>query len=326
MSTAIRPVTTADETPMYIEAGDERLFAILTRPPGPARDLGVLILGGGGYMFSAQRNRLPVRMCRRFAAEGLPALRFDYVGTGDSGGPPPARYSLNDPFDQQGVAAAGALERAGVDRYVLVGNCFGARSALEVAPRLAGVAGVVLLVPPVGNMQSGEGSMTSYLGSGMSLRRFTWKGIRQVWRGVFRQRLVRKYLRKAVMGVRLAFRAGKTRIRKRFRRDSPWLWLSERFVAAMDDLARRRIPVLVVYGEGDPHLAHFRRAAASGPLADVLARAGDLFRLETIPGEVEGFASLEIQGAVLEVIHRWVVRRADAVGGPPPRDGRAPGG
>lgn len=298
---------------MYVQAGENHLFAILTRPSRRARDVGVLVLGGGGYMFSAQRNRLPVRMCRRFAAAGLPAMRFDYAGTGDSGGPAPARYRLNEPFDDQGEAAAGALEQAGIERYVLVGNCFGARSALAVAPRLRGVQGIVLIVPPVGNMQSGEGSMVSHLGSGLSLRSFAWQGVRQVSRGMFRQRLFRKYLRKAIMGIRLAFRAGRARIRKRFRRDSTWVWLSQQFVAALDHLVERRIPTLVIYGESDPHLAHFRRAASSGPLADVVTRAGDLFEVTTVGGEIEGFATLEAQEAVLDIVHRWVLRRADEV-------------
>ncbi|HEX2030312.1 MAG TPA: alpha/beta fold hydrolase [Actinomycetota bacterium] len=305
---------------MYVEAGGKRLFAILTRPPGPSRDLGVLILGGGGYMFSAQRNRLPVRMSRRFAAEGLPALRFDYAGTGDSGGAPPPMYRLTEPFAEQGEAAGRALEGAGVDRYVLVGNCFGARSALAVAPRLAGVEGVVLIVPPVGNMEQGQGTMVSRLGAGMSLRSFAWQGVRQLWRGVVVQRRFRKHLRRAIVGVRLAFRAAVARITKRFRsRDSRWQWLSRQFVAAVDHLVQRRVPILVIYGETDAHLAHFRRAASSGPLADVLARAGDLFEVRTLGGEIEGFATLEAQEAVLGMIHEWVLRRAgqlEAADGP----------
>ena len=322
-----RSASAADETPLYFDAGGTSLFGILTRPSGSGRDLGVLVLGGGGYMFSAQRNRLPVRMCRRFAAEGLPALRFDYAGTGDSGGSPPAMYRLTEPFAEQCEAAGRALERAGVDRYVLVGNCFGARSALAVAPRLDGVEGVVLIVPPVGNMEQGQGTMVSRLGSGLSLRSFAWQGLRQLWRGMVVQRRFRKHFRRAIVGARLAARAAVARVRKRFRRDSQWQWLSQQFVAALDHLVRRRVPILVVYGETDAHLGHFRRAAASGPLAEVLARAGDLFEVKTLSGEIEGFATLEAQEAVLGLIHEWVVARADQLGSaaPTPAVAEAPG-
>jgi pimeloyl-ACP methyl ester carboxylesterase len=303
-------VSTAQETPLYIETGDGTLFGILAQPPGRRRDLGMVVLGGGGYLFSAQRNRLPVRMCRRLAADGVPALRFDYAGTGDSPGSPPGLYRLAEPFAEQGEAAARVLERAGVGRYVLVGDCFGARSALAVAPRLSGLEGLVLIAPPVGNMEQGQGTMVSHLGSGLSLRSFAWQGVHQLWRG-FRLRQFRKYLRRAVMGVRLAFRAAVARVRKRFRRGSPWMWLSRQFVEELDHLAQRGIATLVVYGEDDAHVRHFRREAASGPLAEVLARAGSLFEVRTIPGEVEGLATLEAQEALMGLVPDWVLRRAD---------------
>lgn len=296
---------------MYIGVESGTLFAILTRTERPGARLGV-VFAGGGHLFSAQRNRLPVRLCRSLASVGIPALRFDYLGLGESTGPAPALYRLDQPFAEQTAAAARTLERHGVPAYVLAGNCFGARSALEAARSLGPTAGVVLIVPPIGDAHSGEGSLISHLGGGMKVRTYAWKGIQQVLRGVLRERLVRKYLRRAAAGLRLGIRAGGARIRRRGRVDVGG-WVSLQFTAALSELADRHIPVLLVYGEDDPHLRHFRHASGSGALGEALTRMGDLVEVRTVPGEVEGFATIEAQQAVLEIVEDWIVRRADGL-------------
>lgn len=301
--------STRDEVLLYIPVDGEKLFAMVTAKPGQDGRLG-LVFAGAGHMFSAQRNRLPVRLCRRLASRGIRSLRFDYLGTGDSTGPPPAIYRLDRPFLEQTVAAAQALEAQGVGAYVLAGSCFGARSALAAAVRLERTVGVVMIAPPIGDADSSEGSMVSHLGSGMKLRTYVGRGLVQVLRGIFRERLLRKYARRAKVGISLAFRAARAR-RPRLRRSGPQdAWISQDFTSSVSALTARGVPLLLVYGNDDPHFTHFRHASKHGVLADVLLGTDDLIEVRTIPGQVEGFATIQAQQEVLDIVEDWVVRRA----------------
>ena len=84
------------------------------------------------------------------SARGLPTLRFDLPGTGDSAGTLPEAELMEAWLD--GVAdAAGFLRRhAGVTSVALVGLRLGALVAGLAAERLGGVAALVLLAPPSG--------------------------------------------------------------------------------------------------------------------------------------------------------------------------------
>lgn len=82
------------------------------------------------------------------SARGLPTLRFDLPGTGDSAGVLPEAALMKAWLD--GVAAAAAFLRrhAGVTSVALVGLRLGALVAGRAAARLGGVAALVLLAPP----------------------------------------------------------------------------------------------------------------------------------------------------------------------------------
>lgn len=130
----------------FFPAGDEMLFGVLTRPYQPRSDLVVTMLTGGGYVTSTHRNRLNVRLARHLAAAGHHAFRFDYHGTGESGGTAESFY-LDTPFDEDLRGAIKWLESQGLSRHVLVGTAFGARTALVTAPDISGLESVVLITP-----------------------------------------------------------------------------------------------------------------------------------------------------------------------------------
>jgi hypothetical protein len=90
-------------------------------------------------------NRLNVRIARALATSGIPALRFDLSGRGDSA---PARGM--ESYEQQAVAdirsAMNLLtERTGVSRFALMGLCSGAENAFHAALADDRVIGLTLM-------------------------------------------------------------------------------------------------------------------------------------------------------------------------------------
>jgi pimeloyl-ACP methyl ester carboxylesterase len=134
--------------------GPERnLVATLTLPqPGSAAKAsespgyGVL-LTNVGIMPRSGPYRLNVELARRFARIGVPTLRFDLSGLGDS-----SRSSDPLPNAQQWVqdtrAALDCAEReCGIRRFLMIGVCSGADVAWLTAPQDERLAGVVLFDP-----------------------------------------------------------------------------------------------------------------------------------------------------------------------------------
>ena len=74
--------TARHEEPAYLRAGDHDIFAILTRPTGEANGFGIVILAGGIYTLSINRNRLSVELARRLAPRRRSTASFGSVGRG----------------------------------------------------------------------------------------------------------------------------------------------------------------------------------------------------------------------------------------------------
>jgi hypothetical protein len=90
-------------------------------------------------------NRLNVRIARALAPSGIPALRFDLSGRGDSA---PARGM--ESYEQQAVADIRSAmdllnERTGVSRFALMGLCSGAENAFHAALADDRVIGLTLM-------------------------------------------------------------------------------------------------------------------------------------------------------------------------------------
>jgi dienelactone hydrolase len=98
--------------------------------------------------FSGTMDRL-FPHARRFAAEGLAALVFDYRSFGASGGEPRQLVDVGDQQDdlRAAVALARADERIDPDRILLWGNSLGGAHAITVAADDPGVTAVVAQIP-----------------------------------------------------------------------------------------------------------------------------------------------------------------------------------
>lgn len=117
------------ETVLAFPCEGERLLGVVSAREGApgAGDLGVVIVVGGPQV-RAGSHRQFVQMARHLAAQGLPTLRFDVRGMGDSSGPQRSFEHLGADIG----AAIAALQQARpeVRRVALWGLCDAASAAL----------------------------------------------------------------------------------------------------------------------------------------------------------------------------------------------------
>jgi pimeloyl-ACP methyl ester carboxylesterase len=129
------------ETQFEFDQGGERIRGVLTEPADRDRAeaplCGVLLNAGPVRRIGLQR--MWVEASRRWAARGVPTLRIDLPGIGESDGDEQRfrdgvnayyRPEIND----QVAAALDALQRAGLPRrFLLAGHCAGANWAFQVS-------------------------------------------------------------------------------------------------------------------------------------------------------------------------------------------------
>ena len=111
--------------------------------PGASPRAGVLLFNAG-IVHRVGPHRINVTIARELAAQGIPALRFDLAGHGDSARPSGA-YS----FEAQAVidlrSAMDALAAAAkVERFVIFGYCSGAYHAYAAALEDERIAGLLM--------------------------------------------------------------------------------------------------------------------------------------------------------------------------------------
>jgi exosortase A-associated hydrolase 1/exosortase A-associated hydrolase 2 len=138
------PAIHAQEQPLFFGCGDEHLCGVLHRGPAAATR-GVVIVVAGGPQYRVGAHRQFVTLARRVAQEGLPVLRFDLRGMGDSSG----EHRGYKDSEQDIRAAIAELLRAQpqVREVVLLGECESASGILFYAWRDARVIGSVLINP-----------------------------------------------------------------------------------------------------------------------------------------------------------------------------------
>ncbi|MFP4058353.1 MAG: serine aminopeptidase domain-containing protein [Candidatus Brocadiia bacterium] len=132
------------EEPLFFPSHGFRLFGVLHRPQ-PCRPLG-LVLCAPFAEEHKQGYRVFAELARRLAAEGLPCLRFDYRGTGDSEGP----FSLFSPSAAiEDIRAAAELlrQRTEASALGLVGLRLGASLAWQAAEQGLEATHLVLWQP-----------------------------------------------------------------------------------------------------------------------------------------------------------------------------------
>jgi dienelactone hydrolase len=293
------PVTTSNERPVFFPVGDDMLFGILTEPMSDPKGVGVIILSGG-VALSTGVNALSVRFCRRIASLGFHAFRFDYHGVGESSGGED-RFHIAAPFVSDLQGAIGHLQAHGLERFLLVGSCFGARTVLTAAPAIKGLLAAVLVSPPVRDFAMGEREVTRLAAElsvvDLARRAVSAKGLS----GLLKADRRRTYARLA----REKLRAGRGPATRQYGARRARYTISPRFVEPLLALAEQETPVLLIYGDADDFSVEFQRAAASPPLGEALNGAGAVVA-KTLSGTVHGFTDSKVAGEVFDTVIDWI--------------------
>jgi exosortase A-associated hydrolase 1 len=162
-----------EERALAFPCAGDWLYGVASLPAQPSVR-GVLIVVGGPQ-YRAGSHRQFTLLARELADAGIPAMRFDYRGMGDSEG---AMRTFEDAADDIRAAIDRFFEEVpSLREVVLWGLCDGASAAAMYAPQDARVCGLALLNPWV-RTDSGAAKATikHYYGARLLERDF-WRKV-----------------------------------------------------------------------------------------------------------------------------------------------------
>lgn len=134
-----------EEHAFLFDCAGTQSVGIVSRPAeGPPGQVGLLIVVGGPQ-YRVGSHRLFVQLARHAAEQGLPAMRFDYRGMGDS--LDSARSFESVDADLACAVDAFVHQVPSLRRIVIWGLCDGASAACMYAPHDARVSGLILVNP-----------------------------------------------------------------------------------------------------------------------------------------------------------------------------------
>lgn len=132
-----------DEHALAFDCHGVRLYGIASVPEQPGRRGVLVVVGGPQYRVGSHRQF--ALLARSLAAKGIPVMRFDYRGMGDSDG---AARTFEDIGDDLRAAIDHFMQAVpGMEAVVVWGLCDAASAALFYGAGDARVCGLVLLNP-----------------------------------------------------------------------------------------------------------------------------------------------------------------------------------
>ncbi|QAU35381.1 hydrolase 1, exosortase A system-associated [Janthinobacterium sp. 17J80-10] len=163
------------ERPLVFSCHGDWSYGILSLPAAPAARGVLIVVGGPQYRVGSHRQF--TLLARHLAAQGIPAMRFDYRGMGDSQGNVRDFEEISD--DIRAAVDAFFAESPGLQEVVIWGLCDAASAAIFYAASDSRICGLVLLNPWV---RTEEGIARAYLKHYYLKRAFDpdlWKKIMQ---------------------------------------------------------------------------------------------------------------------------------------------------
>ncbi|MBU2709932.1 hydrolase 1, exosortase A system-associated [Zooshikella harenae] len=137
-------MSVSSEVPVIFTCHQQRLMGIVHKTADERVSRGVLIIVGGPQTRVGSHRQF-VLLARYLAAAGIPVMRFDYRGLGDSEGSRPGFEYIND--DIQAAIDVFYQQVPHLKDIVLWGLCDAASAALLYGFQDKRIAGLVLLNP-----------------------------------------------------------------------------------------------------------------------------------------------------------------------------------
>lgn len=299
------------ERPVWFAGDGQELFGMLTAArEGTSFPAGVILLTGGAYIAGVNRNRLSVVLARRLAAAGLPTLRFDYHGVGESLGEVTG-FNLDKPFTQDLLAAVRWFRNAGIERFVLVGSCFGARTILAASEQIDGLIGTALVSTPVRDFAMGDRLPSRYAvhANFFALARKALRPyvLRNIVAPSTRESGMRsRHVYARTFSLKLQTTLGRLTGRNGHREGANTKGASKAFLRGFAGLLKRRVPVLLLYGTEEEFYAEFEQVRLEH-FSGLRTAVPDV-EVRTIDGVLHGFTTLRVQEAALDHIETWIRR------------------
>lgn len=306
MSISLRVGTDSVDLPVFYPESDKRYFGIVSEPEsGRAKTTAIVLLSGTyGGTTTLGRNRIWLKMARRLADRGYRVLRFDYAGIGDSVGEAVC-YELEKPAVAELKAGFDLLESRGAEDFIVVGTCYGSRTALVGSAGDPRVRGVNLLVPPVGSGTKGIGG-AEHLAENVGSVSLIKKALsRRTIRKLIHNRRAREAARQVVsLKAQSVLRSDTSGGEESGQNGDA----AADFYRPLRRLLQSGVPVHILYGTEDFFLTQFEQAR-QGKLGAMLDSHSELVEVETMPGIVRGFLSMRVQDAVIDSVVEWVGRK-----------------
>lgn len=157
--------------------GESRVVAILHRPQTPVKRGVLVVVGGPQYRVGSHRQF--VLLARTLAQTGIPVMRFDYRGMGDS---PGGRRSFEDiEEDMRSAIDEFFAWMPGLKELIIWGLCDAVSAALLYAYKDPRVTGLIMLNPWV---RTEESMAKAYVKHYYLSRLFS----KALWRKIFKGR------------------------------------------------------------------------------------------------------------------------------------------
>jgi pimeloyl-ACP methyl ester carboxylesterase len=297
------------EQPVLLPTPAGTLFGIFTPPdPGAPRAEQCVV---AFTRPRSHRNRMWVEGARRLATQGFGAFRFDYHGAGDSEGAS-AFLDPNQPYQEDATSVLRMLrDQFGYQRFLLVGSCFDARTALSAfVDEGAAIDGMVFFAAPVMELETLVKAHAD---------RKDWRHVARALGNAGNWRALGDPDRWKYMATVLG-RVASGGAKRGTRNDTP---LADSFVEHFRALERSQARALFVYGEADAEYVSFQVALQTVfPRLSPEARAR--LEVEVWPGDVHGFLNIAMQRRALERTLDWFgAFRSDGARAPQALDGHA---
>jgi alpha/beta superfamily hydrolase len=304
----------------FINRKGLRLFGVLHTPERTSSTgLGVVLLSPGVKM-RVGPQRLYLRLTRLFISLGIPVLRFDFYGLGDSEGVLEEDL-LRDVYNHIEVgrfvddtldAMSWMEEHAGTKRFILSGLCGGAITGLLAGARDPKVAGLLSLgITPV--LASRSANTATYMTSGQ-LDQIGHTYLKKVWSP-------KAWLR--LLTFRTDYRLLWRSVEKRMRGGGPPPAAAEPprednanplFPPAFFQMLSTRRPMLLIFGGADRLGFEFEEKFVARH-RERLAPLQDGYQVHTVENANHVLSFAEWQQEMTEVSSRWLWRhfKADLV-------------